>query len=89
MQALLPEGLHLLSPCTKTVVPHICPCCLQNIMKCTPDEILALALQKLHPSLDVAFQEAGMPVEPSSASSGNNLTVTGSDLLLLFAQHHG
>ncbi|DBA74033.1 TPA: hypothetical protein ACH3X1_010851 [Trebouxia sp. C0004] len=51
----------------------------KNIMKCTPDEILALALQKLHPSLDVAFQEAGMPVEPSSASSGNNLIVTGNE----------
>ena len=50
---------------------------LQDLMKCTPDEILALAIQKLHPSLDSAFREAGMPVEQSSASSGNNLTVTG------------
>ena len=46
-------------------------------MKCTPDEILALSVQKLHPCLDPAFTEAGMPVEPSSASSGNNLNVTG------------
>ncbi|KAL0055672.1 hypothetical protein WJX82_003065 [Trebouxia sp. C0006] len=57
----------------------------KNIMKCSPDEILALALQKLHPSLDVAFQEAGMPVEPSSASSGNNLTVTGNEASLQVA----
>ena len=46
-------------------------------MRCTPDEILALAIQKMHPSLDSAFREAGMPVEQSSAANGNNLTVTG------------
>lgn len=46
-------------------------------MKCTPDEILALAIQKMHPSLDSAFKEAGMPVEQSSALNGNNLTITG------------
>lgn len=50
---------------------------LQDIMKCTPDEILALAIQKMHPSLDSAFREAGMAVEQSSALNGNNLTITG------------
>ena len=49
----------------------------QDILKCSPDEILALAVQKLHPFLDIAFKEAGMPIEPSSAVSGNNLNVTG------------
>ena len=52
-------------------------CNLQDILKCTPDEILALAIQKMHPSLDSAFREAGMPVEQTSAVSGNNLSVTG------------
>lgn len=50
---------------------------LQDILKCTPDEILALAIQKMHPSLDSAFREAGMPVEQTSALSGNNLNVGG------------
>ncbi len=56
---------------------------MQDILKCTPDEILALAVQKLHPFLDVAFKEAGMPIEPSSASTGNNLNVTGAILAYL------
>ena len=50
---------------------------LQDILKCTPDEILALAIQKMHPSLDSAFRDAGMPVEQTSALSGNNLSVGG------------
>lgn len=50
---------------------------LQDILKCTPDEILALAIQKMHPSLDPAFREAGMPVEQTAAVSGNNLSVGG------------
>lgn len=60
---------------------------VQDILKCTPDEILALAIQKLHPSLDSAFREAGMPVEQSSASSGNNLTVTGEEIAFAYVLH--
>ena len=50
---------------------------LQDLFKCTPDEILALAIQKMHPSLDSAFREAGMPIEQTLAFSGNNLSVGG------------
>lgn len=49
---------------------------LQDILKCTPDEILALAIQKMHPSLNAAFREAGMHVEETSLN-GNNLIITG------------
>ena len=51
---------------------------VQDLLKCSDDEILALSIQKLHPALDSAFRDAGMPIEQSSASSGNNLSVAGS-----------
>lgn len=50
----------------------------KDILKCTPDEILALAIQKMHPSLNAAFREAGMHVEETSLN-GNNLIITGTD----------
>ena len=59
---------------------------MQDLLKCSDDEILALSIQKLHPALDSAFRDAGMPIEQSSASSGNNLSVAGS--LLVIAQQH-
>lgn len=50
---------------------------VQDLLKCTPDEILQLAMEKMHPSLDKAFAEAGMPIEASSVVAGNNLLVAG------------
>lgn len=68
---------HSKTPVSLSQNACLCLCILQDILKCTPDEILALAVQKMHPSLDSAFREAGMPVEQTAAVSGNNLTVGG------------
>ena len=50
---------------------------MQDLLKCTPEEVLQLALEKLHPSLNKAFADAGMPVGAASQVAGNGLVVGG------------